>query len=85
MDGHAPSGSQFESSNDVADGSLTFSNEEEEEDNGRVSLGYDGEEEEPESKRRLNNLFCQSGLCIVSSFCCKCGCCLIVTERWKRM
>ncbi|KAI3673926.1 hypothetical protein L6452_40057 [Arctium lappa] len=56
MDRHGPSGSQFESS-DAVDGSLTFSNEEEEDDDdgathGSVSLGYDGEGDETESKRR---------------------------------
>nr|AGR40498.1 WRKY2 transcription factor [Artemisia annua] len=45
---------QFESS-DAVDGSTTFSNDEEEDDratHGSVSLGYDGEGDESESKRR---------------------------------
>ncbi|MFS7985147.1 putative transcription factor WRKY family [Helianthus anomalus] len=45
---------QFESS-DAVDGSSTFSNDEEEDDratHGSVSLGYDGEGDESESKRR---------------------------------
>ncbi|KAI7752123.1 hypothetical protein M8C21_031647 [Ambrosia artemisiifolia] len=45
---------QFESS-DAVDGSCTFSNDEEEDDratHGSVSLGYDGEGDESESKRR---------------------------------
>nr|WCL15192.1 WRKY16347 [Atractylodes chinensis] len=48
------SGGQFESS-DAVDGSSTFSNDEEEDDratHGSVSLGYDGEGDESESKRR---------------------------------
>lgn len=47
-------GGQFESS-DAVDGSSTFSNEEEEDDratHGSVSLGYDNEGDESESKRR---------------------------------
>lgn len=47
-------GTQFESS-DAVDASATFSNdddEEEEDDHGSVSLGYDGEGDESESKRR---------------------------------
>nr|GEY00287.1 probable WRKY transcription factor 2 [Tanacetum cinerariifolium] len=47
-------GTQFESS-DAIDGSTTFSNDEEEDDratHGSVSLGYDGEGDESESKRR---------------------------------
>ncbi|KAI7757263.1 hypothetical protein M8C21_032254 [Ambrosia artemisiifolia] len=45
---------QYESS-DAVDGSCTFSNDEEEDDratHGSVSLGYDGEGDESESKRR---------------------------------
>nr|XP_043619052.1 probable WRKY transcription factor 2 [Erigeron canadensis] len=48
------SGGHFESS-DAVDGSTTFSNDEEEDDratHGSVSLGYDGEGDESESKKR---------------------------------
>ncbi|PWA94968.1 DNA-binding WRKY [Artemisia annua] len=51
---------QFESS-DAVDGSTTFSNDEEEDDratHGSVSLGYDGEGDESESKRRRHT--CQA-------------------------
>lgn len=50
----AQNGNQFESG-DAIDGSSTFSNDEEEDDrgtHGSVSLGYDGEGDESESKRR---------------------------------
>ncbi|KAK3013351.1 hypothetical protein RJ639_008344 [Escallonia herrerae] len=50
----AANGTQFESG-DAVDGSSTFSNDEDEEDrgtHGSVSLGYDGEGDESESKRR---------------------------------
>lgn len=50
----AQNGSQFEST-DAVDVSSTFSNDEEEDDrgtHGSVSLGYDGEGDESESKRR---------------------------------
>lgn len=51
----AQNGNQFESG-DAIDGSSTFSNDEEEDDratHGSVSLGYDGEGDESESKRRF--------------------------------
>nr|WCL15191.1 WRKY3520 [Atractylodes chinensis] len=53
MVSHGPSGTQFESS-DAVDGSSTFSNDEEDDraTHGSVSLGYDGEGDESESKRR---------------------------------
>ncbi|CAK9148933.1 unnamed protein product [Ilex paraguariensis] len=50
----AQNGSQFESA-DAVDGSSTFTNDEDEDDrgtHGSVSLGYDGEGDESESKRR---------------------------------
>lgn len=50
---------QFESS-DAVDGSSTFSNDEEEDDratHGSVSLGYEGEGDESESKRRFDHLY----------------------------
>ncbi|CAK9157812.1 unnamed protein product [Ilex paraguariensis] len=50
----AQNGGQFESG-DAVDGSSTFSNEDDEDDrgtHGSVSLGYDGEGDESESKRR---------------------------------
>lgn len=51
----AQNGGQFESG-DAVDGSSTFSNDEDDEDrgtHGSVSLGYDGEGDESESKRRF--------------------------------
>ncbi|KAK9268880.1 hypothetical protein L1049_000645 [Liquidambar formosana] len=51
---HAQNGTHFES-NDAVDVSSTFSNDEDEDDrgtHGSVSLGYDGEGDESESKRR---------------------------------
>lgn len=51
---HTQNGTHFDSG-DAVDGSSTFSNEEEEDDqgtHGSVSLGYDGEGDESESKRR---------------------------------
>lgn len=51
----AQNGTQFESG-DAVDASSTFSNDEDEDDrgtHGSVSLGYDGEGDESESKRRL--------------------------------
>ncbi|XP_059666621.1 probable WRKY transcription factor 2 [Cornus florida] len=50
----AQNGTQFESG-DAVDGSSTFSNDDDEDDrgtHGSVSLGYDGEEDESDSKRR---------------------------------
>ncbi|XP_021287557.1 probable WRKY transcription factor 2 isoform X2 [Herrania umbratica] len=52
--GQAPNGTHFESG-DAVDASSTFSNDEDEDDrgtHGSVSLGYDGEGDESESKRR---------------------------------
>ncbi|GFQ00303.1 probable WRKY transcription factor 2 [Phtheirospermum japonicum] len=51
--GNGANGSQYESG-DVVDGSCTFSNDEEEDraTHGSVSLGYEGEGDELESKRR---------------------------------
>lgn len=54
----AQNGTYFDSG-DAVDGSSTFSNEEEEDDqgtHGSVSLGYDGEGDESESKRRYMSL-----------------------------
>lgn len=51
----AQNGTQLESG-DAVDASSTFSNDEDDDDrgtHGSVSLGYDGEEDESESKRRL--------------------------------
>ncbi|WRX28791.1 WRKY domain - like 10 [Theobroma cacao] len=51
----APNGTHFESG-DAVDASSTFSNDEDEDDrgtHGSVSLGYDGEGDESESKRRF--------------------------------
>ncbi|KAF5479150.1 hypothetical protein F2P56_005646 [Juglans regia] len=51
---HAQNGAHFETG-DVVDASSTFSNDEDEDDqgtHGSVSLGYDGEGDESESKRR---------------------------------
>lgn len=52
----AQNGSQFETG-DAVDASSTFSNDEEDDDratHGSVSLGYDGEGDESESKRRFS-------------------------------